>query len=133
MTIVTGLLAAVLGFCISLYIQNKQQTQRPMMCPRKSPCETVVSSPQSRTFGVSNTVLGMVYYATTFFLITAIGAGNGMPQLPILLAILSTGGFFFSLYLIWVQYFKIRQWCVWCLGSAFAATVLFGVGMVIFF
>ncbi len=125
MLIVIGLLAAAAGFGISLYIYRKQHAKQPLMCPRRAPCETVIASPQAKTVGISNAVLGMVYYAAVFLLLL-----NGMIRgvslnMQALLILLTAIGFLFSLYLIGVQHFVIKQWCAWCLGSALAATVLF--------
>ncbi len=125
-----GLITAIAGFCIAWYIHSKQQAKQPLMCPRRSPCEAVINSPEAKTFGFSNTSLGMLYYAIIFFLFTYHTAGQGFE----LVLLMATGvGFLFSLYLVGVQHFKIKQWCVWCLGSAATATILFVLALVIFF
>ncbi len=126
-----GTLFSIAGFAVSFYIYRKQQAKKPLMCPRNAPCETVISSPQASTFGVSNTVLGMAYYAVTF-LFFAIRMGMNSFLADVLLLILTTGGFLFSLYLVGVQHFVIKQWCVWCLGSAVAATAIFLATLSIF-
>jgi uncharacterized membrane protein len=51
-------------------------------------------------------------------------------QWPLLAALVFVG-FLFSLYLVYVQAFILRKWCVWCLVSATAATILFVI--VLFF
>ncbi len=127
------MLAAIIGFCIALYIYRKQKAKKPLMCPRKSPCETVITSPQATTYGFSNTVLGMAFYATSLFLILCIMAGGRSFLAELALLLLGTGGFAFSFYLVRVQQQVIRQWCVWCLGSAAMATVLFIVSILLFF
>lgn len=125
MTIFIGLIAAIIGFCIAWYIQYKQQANKPLMCTRRSPCETVLQSPQAKTFGIPNTGLGLFYYGAVFLLLTYYGAGNSVEGTPLVIFIATAGGFLFSAYLVWVQSFKIKQWCVWCLGSALISTVLF--------
>ncbi|MDB5254917.1 MAG: Vitamin epoxide reductase [Candidatus Nomurabacteria bacterium] len=130
MTTFIGMIAAVIGFGISWYIRTKQQSNTPLMCPRRSPCETVINSPQAKTLGFSNTSLGMLYYAIVFFLFTYYGTGYGV---QLILLVVTTIGFLFSLYLVGVQHFKIKQWCVWCLGSAVASTILFVSALTIFF
>ncbi len=125
--------AAIIGFCIALYIYRKQKAKKPLMCPRKSPCETVITSPQATTHGISNTVLGMVFYATALFLILCIIVGGRSFIAELALLLLGTAGFAFSFYLVRVQQQVIKQWCIWCLGSAVTATVLFVVSILLFF
>jgi len=102
------------------------------MCPRKAPCETVISSPQASTLGISNTILGMAYYAFVFFLFICLFMGGRSLVTEIILLILTAGGFAFSIYLVRIQKVVIKQWCLWCLGSAAMATILF-VAVLFFF
>lgn len=132
MITIIGMLASIAGFCIALYIYWKQQAKKPLMCPRKAPCETVISSPQATTFGFSNTILGMVYYFVMFFLLLCIYIGGASKILQVHMLLLSAGGFVFSAYLVQVQKVIIKQWCVWCLGSAAMATTLFIVAVMLF-
>jgi uncharacterized membrane protein len=90
-----------------------------------------LSSSEATTFGFSNALLGMVYYAGIVLLYTFFFTAPQSEPLGVLLVGLSTFGFLFSLYLIGVQQFKIKQWCVWCLGSAFIATSLFVVSLLL--
>jgi uncharacterized membrane protein len=124
-SVILGLVASIAGFCIALYIQRHQQAKAPLMCPRRSPCETVINSPQAKTLGVSNTTLGLFYYSLSFLLFAYYGTGQSLQgTLPVLMAFVS-GGLIFSIYLVGVQHFKIKQWCVWCLSSAAMAALLF--------
>jgi uncharacterized membrane protein len=132
MAIILGLLSAFAGFFIAFYIYWRQGIQKPLFCPRKAPCETVITSPQAKTFGVSNTILGMGYYGIVFFLLVFRGVGGESLIVDIPLLLLATGGFVFSGYLVWLQHSLIKQWCVWCLGSAATATILFFVAIVVF-
>lgn len=132
MAIILGLLSAFAGFFIAFYIYWRQGVQKPLFCPRKAPCETVITSPQAKTFGISNTILGMVYYGTVFPLLVFRGMGGESFIIDIPLLFLTTIGFLFSGYLVWLQYSLIKQWCTWCLGSAATATILFIVAILLF-
>jgi uncharacterized membrane protein len=59
--------------------------------------------------------------------------GGDSKVVDILLLILSAIGFGFSLYLVRIQKVVIKQWCVWCLGSAAMAAILFICSVLIFF
>jgi uncharacterized membrane protein len=133
MLIIIAFLAAIIGFGIAVYIYRKQESKKPLMCPRKAPCETVLSSPQATTLGISNSILGMVFYAVILFLLTLLGTSTAVNVLKIVFGLLTLSGFAFSVYLVWVQKTKIKQWCVWCLGSAAMSTILFIVALLILF
>jgi uncharacterized membrane protein len=102
------------------------------MCPRKAPCETVITSPQATTLGFSNTVLGMLYYAFIFFVFICLSMGGRSRIAEIILLIVTAFGFAFSIYLVRIQKNVIKQWCVWCLGSAVMATILFITALLFF-
>ncbi len=131
MDITIALLSSLIGFGIAAYIYRKQVAKKPLMCPRKSPCETVITSPQATTYGISNTVLGMAYYAFMAFLLLCIAAGGESAIVEVLLIALGAAGFVFSLYLVRIQHVVIKQWCVWCLGSALMATILFAAVLIL--
>lgn len=120
-----GLCASLIGFCIAVYIYNKQHAKKPLLCPRNAPCETVLNSPQATTLGFSNAALGIVYYAVAFFLFFCLYVGGHSSIVEVVLALMSVGGFGFSIYLVRVQKLVIKQWCVWCLASAATATIVF--------
>lgn len=133
MAITIGLLASIIGFFIALYIYHKQHTKKPLMCPRNAPCETVLNSAQATTFGFSNSGLGILFYSVAFFFLFCLYIGGGSPIVETLLVLLTAIGFGFSLYLVQVQRTVIKQWCVWCLGSAVTATILFVASVFILF
>lgn len=145
MIISLSLITTIIGFGIALYIYRKQEAKKPLMCPRRAPCETVLSSPEAHTFGISNSILGMAFYAVVLFLLTClrllpnfreggqVDIGGESSIIEILLGLLTLSGFVFSGYLVWVQHTKIKQWCVWCLGSATTATILFVLTLILIF
>lgn len=57
-----GIVGAILGLGVSLYIFKKKQTKTRLICPRESNCEKVVHSTHATTFGIGNEVLGIGYY-----------------------------------------------------------------------
>jgi uncharacterized membrane protein len=135
MHIYLGLLASVIGLGISSYIYRKKRTKHPLMCPRASACDTVVNSSFATTAGINNEVLGIFYYVAQAILWAVMLAVPSVVSSGFLLftILLSIGGALFSLYLIALQAFVIRAWCLWCLGSAVANAMfviaLFGLPM----
>jgi uncharacterized membrane protein len=130
MHIYLGLLASVVGLGISSYIHRKKQTKTKLICPLRTQCDTVVNSQFATSFGIPNELLGMAYYILTglFYAFILRYPMFFSPILHFALFFLTLGGMLFSIYLISLQAFSIRAWCVWCLGSA-AANVLLVVSL----
>lgn len=82
----------------------------------KAWCSKVQHAPQSKMFGIPNSVLGFLMYAAIFLLVML------NPALPVLSAgavvtLLVFVGFLFSLYFMYVQAFVLRAFCTWCVVS----------------
>ena len=114
------------GFAIASKIAYHKAVKKPLVCPMRSRCDLVTESKHSRFFGIHNEQLGMFYYAVVA---VAYGISIAMPLFlgawtALVLFALPAVGFVFSLYLVLLQAFVIREWCLWCLGSAATATIL---------
>lgn len=83
-------------------------------------CETVASSSYSHIAGVNIAVFGIFGYI--FILATAFFA-NDLARFGGFA--LSLGGFGFSVYLTYLEIFKIEAICQWCVSSAALMTILF--------
>jgi uncharacterized membrane protein len=83
-------------------------------------CATVARSSYSHLAGVDVAVLGIVGYllllASAFFADDAARFGGFLVAL---------GGFGFSVYLTYIEIYKIEAICQWCVGSAALMTILF--------
>lgn len=108
------------GFIITSIIRQKKQEGQPLVCPINSHCDAVVHSSYSTFFGIDITLFGKCYYGIIVLLYAALLT---IPQL--VPEFLHSAGFFlslfaviFSAYLTIVQFVVIREWCLWCLGSA---------------
>lgn len=85
-------------------------------------CRRVQHSPQSKIFGVPNSILGFIMYVAILVL-TWLYAGTTVPFWMI--QALITFGFLFSLYFFYIQAFVLRAFCTWCVVSAINFTVMF--------
>jgi uncharacterized membrane protein len=83
-------------------------------------CETVANSSYSHIAGVNIAVFGIVGYVA--ILLTAFFA-NDLARLGGFAVAL--GGFGFSIYLTYLELFKIEAICQWCVASAVLMTILF--------
>ncbi len=118
---------AFAGFVLAFYIAQKKNSPKPLICPLRSNCTQVITSDYSKFLGVPVERLGLLYYA---FIALTHGFFLVHPELlneniSFILIVLSSTAFLFSLYLIAVQAFALKQWCTWCLLSAFFCLSIF--------
>ena len=111
-------LIATAGLGLSAYIHFHKRTAKPLVCPIGYHCDAVIHSDYSRFLGCPVEVLGILYYAL-------VAVSFWAPSAYPILQILSGAAFGFSLYLVGVQMFVLRQWCTWCLISAALCTGIF--------
>ena len=116
--------ACAVGILLSSYIFLKKRRNQRLACPREHPCDTVLHSHFSKTFGVPTEILGVVYFASVLALIFLPLVGfSPVWDLYLLFFLIVIGGLF-SLYLIGLQLLVIRSWCTWCLGVALTNLIL---------
>ncbi len=118
---------AFIGFLIAFHIHHKNRTGERLVCFVGRDCDAVVKSEYAAFLGVPITLWGMGYFA---FVGIAYLAHLIYPQIGtdafILAALaLTSAAFLFSLYLIFIQMFALRQWCEWCLATAVISASIF--------
>jgi uncharacterized membrane protein len=128
--LITNLILSLLGlagFFLARHIYCKKHAQKPLVCPLRSNCEVVITSRYSKILGIPIEILGMTYYAIVALVHIAALVAPWIitPQMVLASMILSTGAFLFSLYLVSIQAFVLKQWCTWCLCSAFLCAAIF--------
>ena len=90
-------------------------------------CEAVVYSDAGKLFGISNVYWGMLFY----FVLAAIGylVGKAQPEdvgrWKRVRGAMIVAGFFYSMYLVYIQFNSIGELCALCLTSAGIATLMF--------
>ena len=111
---------ALLGFFIASYVRHKKTTQTHMVCPLRSNCQAVIQSQYSRFLGVPIELMGMFYYAfaSVGYLLFFLNGDTVVTWFGQLVLALTAAAAFFSVYLIAIQTFALRQFCTWCLASA---------------
>jgi len=88
-------------------------------------CETVANSSYSHLLGVNVAVFGIVGYV--LLLATSLLRGDVARMAAFGLSLV---GFGYSVYLTYLELFKIEAICQWCVASAALMTVLFGVNAI---
>ncbi len=117
------------GFLVARHIYEEKKAERPLVCPIKFDCNTVVHSDYSLFLGVKVEILGMLYYAfVTLSYLLFLFAPNTLPNVLLgMMVVFSLVGFLFSIYLVFIQIFVIKKMCSWCIVSAFICILIFSL------
>jgi vitamin-K-epoxide reductase (warfarin-sensitive) len=112
MNIVVLILAGV-GLVVSLYaymmekkIQENSSYRPSCDITNKISCSRAFNSPYSKTLGISNTIIGMAYYA--FILIAELLSLSMLVSLSVIAGAIAT------LFLAYVLYVKVKSYCLVC-------------------
>lgn len=117
--------ASLVGLFASAYLFFTYVSGAPIACGLALGCEAVRASKWAWTFGIPRPFLGLVFYVAVFGLLVARVATEWRPRHLYRLTMLAAAvGFIESAFLFLVQWLDIRAFCLWCLISAAAATVI---------
>ncbi len=117
---------AAFGIGVAAYIAIEAAGgDAPACIAGSSGCETVASSSYSHLLGVNIAVFGIVGYA--LLLAAALLRGDAARMAGFGLSLV---GFGYSVFLTYLELFKIEAICQWCVASAVLMTVLFGLNAV---
>ena len=118
---VSLLLLAFLGFLDSAYLLIKKLKNEKLVCFIGNDCEKVVKSKYGSLLGFPNEVLGVLFYLGVVGAILLMAQGSAvLLGFSILILVRSAAvlALFGSLYLLYVQAFKLKMWCEYCIASA---------------
>ncbi|MEK6809896.1 MAG: vitamin K epoxide reductase family protein [Nanoarchaeota archaeon] len=122
---------AIVGMADAGYLVWKHYSHKagPLVCPLDHDCSKVTESRWSSTFWVRNEVLGFLFYLSMLVagLVMFFMPGLLLLSLPLtlLMKLAAGAGLLFSLFLIWVQIYKIKDYCFYCMISALVTLLLF--------
>lgn len=104
-------------------------SKKPLVCPigeDSHKCSTVTESRWSKIFFVRNDDLGLLYYLVLLVLgILMITMPDLNSTLYLFVFVMTLGGFLFSIFLVFVMQYLIKEFCFFCLISAIISTLLF--------
>jgi uncharacterized membrane protein len=117
---------ATFGIAVAAYIAIAEAGgDSPVCLAGGSGCRTVAESSYSHLFGVNIAIFGIVGYA--LLLAAALLRGDAARMAGFAL---SLTGFGYSVFLTYLELFKIEAICQWCVASAVLMTILFGLNAV---
>lgn len=121
---------SLIGFAVSFYIYYSKKYDKPMYCIIGQDCDAVVKSKYGKTFGIENTVPGMLYYAIILVYTSGLLTNQNIFKGEVIyysIVGISVASVLFSLYLTYVQKFILKKWCEYCIVSTIASILILGV------
>lgn len=120
----------VIGIADSIYMTIYKLTDNNSMCLGSGDCSTVNASQFSEFYGIPVGLIGVIGYVALFLALYfedkfKITRENG--NLPFFAA--SLLGFFFTLYLVYIELWVLYAICPFCLVSQITMTILFGISV----
>lgn len=113
------------GIITSGYLVWKHSRKQPLVCPMNHDCSIVTESIWSHLFYVRNEGLGLLFYLG--MLVAGLGVtflSDYAGVLRLLIRISTTFGVLFSLFLLFIQFKVIKDYCFYCLISAMMTILL---------
>jgi len=120
-------LVALVGLCDAIYLTIHHYTGEKVPCSVTGGCEAVLTSAYAEIGGIPLAAFGAAAYFVAFSLAILAAFGNrAMWKAFGVVATLMAG---FSVYLIYVQKFEIKEFCQYCLLSAATSVTLFLIAL----
>lgn len=120
------LLLAIFGLANSIYLAYHYKKEKPLVCVIGKGCNTVAQSKWTKTFGISNTSMGIAYYISIILGVLIIQSAPTAAALIIFLMKIAAGlALAASIYLTIIQKFVIKEFCSYCILSAVINLALF--------
>ncbi len=124
--ITTFIVLSICGMINSGYLIYKHNQKKPLVCPLNHNCSVVTESEYGRIFFIRNEVLGFIFYLallTTMLVIIFNPDLFSILKLPILIATLLS--LLFSIFLVLLQKYVIKDYCFYCLISTIITLLIF--------
>ena len=121
------IILSVMGFAVSFYIYHSKKHNKTMYCPIGKDCDAVVKSKYGKTFGIENTIPGMLYYGLILIYSIMLLANRNIFKEDIVYYFIvgaSLASVVFSVYLTGVQAFVLKKWCEYCIISSIASALI---------
>lgn len=116
----------ILGMLNAGYLIWRHHQPKPLVCPLNHDCSKVTESRWAHIFFFRNETLGFLFF---LFMSMALAYTFFFPQFLVMLYLLiligASFGLLFSVFLILVQVFAIKEYCFYCLISAGITLLLF--------
>lgn len=111
---------SAIGISETVYLIRKRIASEKPICPVGGDCVAVLTSKYSKIFIIPNDVLGLIAYAVISFMAAFLVIGiKPMPLWNFTLTLFVGIASFISIFFTYIQWKVVKEWCFWCLMSAF--------------
>ncbi|MCB9457109.1 MAG: vitamin K epoxide reductase family protein [Anaerolineaceae bacterium] len=127
-----ALVLAAIGLFVSSYLSYVELTDTSAICVENGAfnCDLVQKSIYSEILGIKIAYLGVVTYLALGALLVAEARVALLREYgPVLIFGITLFGFLYSVWLVYVQAFRLEAFCPWCLAQEAAMTLLFFVSI----
>ena len=121
------ILLSSVGFVISAYLLYAKTYDKKLVCLPGHDCDAVVKSKYGKTFGMENTIFGILYYLLIFVYGVGLYLNRNLFKEIIVYYVLvgaSVISVLFSIYLTAVQAFVLKKWCDYCIVSSIVSLLI---------
>lgn len=120
---VSLVVATLFGLTDALYLAWKHGKKEKLHCPiGGNGCNIVTESKWNSFFGIRTEFLGIIYYLIIFLMLYLLWNQNIEKYYLVLISFIALG---FSAFLVYVQKYIIKEYCFYCLISAFINLLIF--------
>ncbi len=123
---------SLVGLAIATYLSVNYARDTDLYCAGSGGCESVQNSEYVTIIGPLEVPMLGMFGCILLLALTLLQGRLGETfdaYLPLLLYGTASIGFFYSLYLTYLEAFVIHQWCYWCLGSATVMTLIWALSI----
>jgi uncharacterized membrane protein len=127
-----SILLALVGIGISGYLVYTKLSNTQILCSATGTvnCEAVQSTVYSQIAGIPIQFIGLGGYLAILAVLLLEGRSAFFTKHGLTLVFgMTLFGFLYSGYLTAIEAFVLKAWCLWCVGSAIAMTLLFFVSL----
>jgi len=112
----------VFNALISFYLYLSELENQPLVCIPYNNCTEVLRSEYSKIYGLSISLVGFIYFIFLFLLTLIAFVNKDFISSGVIFSFL---GFIFSIYLIYLQFKVIKNYCLYCLIVDFNTIIIF--------
>jgi uncharacterized membrane protein len=133
---IVTIILALYGIYIAWTVAKSKTKGEALVCSIDHDCNAVVNSKYGKTFGIENSFLGGIYYvgiglSYVILLFTDFPFLFSTFKMWVLIA--SVGAALFSLYLMGVMVWIIKDRCDWCIKSAIISNCIALISIIAWF
>ncbi|MEK6904601.1 MAG: vitamin K epoxide reductase family protein [Nanoarchaeota archaeon] len=120
------IILSAIGIWVSGYLVYAHYKKKSLDCPLDHDCSVVTESRWNKIFLVRNDVLGLLFYiAVLIATIVVLINQTFSPVFFMYMTYIGGAVLLFSIFLVYIQFFVIKDYCFYCMISAAVNLLIF--------